>query len=358
MASLVKQHGLYYLQFFSKNRRPQRKRVALKTKTKRVAQQVARKLEDEYALGTFDPWLEDIVAEEKIVINTLSDGIRHFLDAKKHLRPKSVANYGNVLDLFGRFLGFDFPPNSIKKSHITGFLDSTKTNSVSRKTYHRHLGCFFRWLYHQEYIKSDPTKKVKLERVPSKFEKFLTNDELDHLIATIQDSGNTQWLIPVVRATAKLGLRRGEVCALRWKAVDLDNKTVKVENTEDFTTKTGRERIVPLSKEAWNVLNQLWLSREDTDPENHVFVHSEGPITGDYLSRRFREYRRKAGLPENINFHSLRHTAASHLVMGGASIEAVRRFLGHSSIQVTQKYAHLAKNVYFEQVTNAFDDFS
>ena len=355
MASLIKQRGLYYLQFFNQHQHPKRKRIPLKTKTKRVAQQAARKLEDAYALGTFDPWLEETPQKEKISIRSLNDGIEHFLEAKRHLRSKTVANYKNLLNLFSRFIGSDFPLKSIKTSHIIKFLDSTNTNPVSRHNYHRHLRAFFRWLQSGNHINGDPTRQIQIARIPAKFERFLTPEELELLIGTIAASGQTHWLIPVIRVTAKLGLRRGEVCALRWKSVDLENRLITVENTEDFTTKTGRERIVPISNETWEILSDLKKQVDGLNPEDHVFKHTKGPLTGNYLTRKFREYRRQAGLPENINFHSLRHTSASWLVMSGVNIEAVRRFLGHSSIQITQKYAHLAKNVYFDQVTSAFD---
>lgn len=58
MATLVKNHDWYYLQFYSKDRKPKRKRIPLKTKTKRTAEQIKRKLEDQYAKGEYDPWLE------------------------------------------------------------------------------------------------------------------------------------------------------------------------------------------------------------------------------------------------------------------------------------------------------------
>ena len=257
MASLVKQHGLYYLQFFNQHQQPKRKRIALKTKTKRVAQQAARKLEDAYALGTFDPWLEEVPQKEKISIRSVNEGIEHFLEAKRHLRPKTVVNYRNLLNLFSRYIGPNFPLKSIKTSHIVSFLDSTNTKPVSRHNYHRHLRAFFRWLQSNDHIKGDPTRQIQLARIPAKFERFLTPEELELLIGTIEASGQTDWLIPVIRVTAKLGLRRGEVCALRWKSVDFENRLVTVENTEDFTTKTGRERIVPLSDQTWQILNDL-----------------------------------------------------------------------------------------------------
>ena len=56
-----------------------------------------------------------------------------------------------------------------------------------------------------------------------------------------------------------------------------------------------------------------------------------------YVSKCFLRYRRKAGLPEGIHFHSLRHTCASWLVQGGMSLARVKEILGHASIQTTMR---------------------
>lgn len=65
MASLIKQHGWYYVQFYDRHRSPQRRQVALKTKTKRTAEQLKRNYEDQYASGDFDPWNPLAVGQQK-----------------------------------------------------------------------------------------------------------------------------------------------------------------------------------------------------------------------------------------------------------------------------------------------------
>ena len=356
MASLIKQRDHYYAQFYDSKRQPKRKQVPLKTKTKRVAQQLIRQLEDQYALGEFDPWLDTLGETGDEDLRLLHDATAAFLKAKSHRSEHTIRCYRTYLAAFERFVGPSFPVNSITGQHVLGFLDSTNANDVTRKSYHRHLRVFFRWLVQKDVIRRDVTEDVTLRKVPSRFPRFLMPEDVEKLIQTIREGGYTQWLIPVIEATAHVGLRLGEVCNLQWDCVDLERRMLTVKNTTEFTTKSGKERSIPIPNRAFEVFQQLLEQRNGSGPDGFVFLNTHGDkLTRFYLSRKFRIYRRRAGLPENINFHSLRHTAASWLVMNGASLEAVRLYLGHSTIQVTQKYAHLAPNVFFDQINSALN---
>ena len=79
-----------------------------------------------------------------------------------------------------------------------------------------------------------------------------------------------------------------------------------------------------------------------------------GKLNQSYASKRFKYYVRLAKLPENIRFHSLRHTCASWLVQRGVSLPIVQAILGHSDVRVTQKYAHLAPDVMQAAMQQAF----
>ena len=122
-----------------------------------------------------------------------------------------------------------------------------------------------------------------------------------------------------------------------------------------FKTKTGKERRVPLAAEAAAVLRRRRASRLTEDPRETVFVGpGGGPLAPGVVSRRFRHYRRLAKLPEEIHFHSLRHTCASWLATRGVSLRIIQEVLGHADVKSTQIYAHLASEV-DGQITEALD---
>jgi integrase len=141
------------------------------------------------------------------------------------------------------------------------------------------------------------------------------------------------------------GMRRSEIVNLKWENVDLERNIILVANSESFKTKSGRQRIVPINSLAKRIL----ITRERISP--YVFVNYKGQKMYDnYLGQCFRKSVRNAKLEGKISFHSLKHTFASWLVQSGVGIYEVQKLLGHSSVVVTQVYAHLSENVLHKAV--------
>jgi integrase len=216
---------------------------------------------------------------------------------------------------------------------------------------------YFRWLEARDIIGGDPTAELRLKRAPDKHPRFLEPSDVVAICRAIIENeqrskvapGTSSWLLPIVRANVYLGLRAGEVVNLRWADVDLDAKRLTVANTADFTTKAGKERTIPIASPALEVLRTIERRAEWVFPN-----HGGTQLHRLYLSRRFKHFARRAKLPEAINFHATRHTAASWLAQQGASVEAIRRFMGHSSISVTQRYMHLSPDGFAGQIERAF----
>jgi integrase len=127
------------------------------------------------------------------------------------------------------------------------------------------------------------------------------------------------------------GGRRNEVLSLTWKNINFRNQTVTFVNG----TKFGKRRVVPLNKRALEILTGLHKSGDA--PSDKIFDYEK-----NYISRRFKYYARKAGLPESIRTHSLRHTFASILSENSIDIHTIKELMGHSSIKVTEIYSHLS----------------
>jgi integrase len=145
-------------------------------------------------------------------------------------------------------------------------------------------------------------------------------------------------LTPAVLLSMNTGLRRGELLKLQWSSIDLGRRWLTVEGG---TSKTRQTRHVPLNDEAISLLNH-W--REQSVGGEHVFAVSTGFKTawGKLLKRaditRFR-------------WHDLRHHFASRLVQRGVPLNTVRDLLGHSSVAMSLRYAHLAPDQRREAVS-------
>lgn len=143
----------------------------------------------------------------------------------------------------------------------------------------------------------------------------------------------------LVLVAVSTGMRQGELLALRWDWIDFARKVVTVKNTDDFTTKNGRSRVIPMTGAVCELLEAR---KQRATSETDLVFHELGrKMSRDFVSKTFKFYVIAAGLDERLHFHSLRHTFASWLATEGVSLYAIQKLLGHSSASVTQIYSHL-----------------
>ena len=351
MASLIQQSGLYSLQFFDSTRSPKRKRVPLRVRVKRDAEAVQRKLERDYSLALFNPWTDDPLTYDRVALKPerMGDARDAFLEAKAHKAPRTLSEYGKTLGRFTEHVGPGTLVSQVTAAHVERWLDSTSAGDVTRRTYTRTVKVFCRWAVKEGIAETVATDGVRLRRVPTKFPRFLSQGEVDRIVTAVQEGAEAHaWLADLIVFAVHTGLRRGEIVNLEWDAVDLDARVVTVTNTDTFTTKNGKDRRVPLSDTAVSVLERI--ASEASGP--YVFVTSSGSLTGDYASHAFLRYARAAGIMD-AHFHHLRHTACSWLAQRGVPTEAIRRFAGHSSITVTEKYTHVGDDLYSAAIQKA-----
>ncbi len=122
-----------------------------------------------------------------------------------------------------------------------------------------------------------------------------------------------------------------EVSNLKWSDLDFQNNLTVLSDT-----KSGKTREIPLNK----AMREVLLSVPRHIKSDYVFCNQEGRPYTD-IRRSFNSALKKAGI-EDFTFHDLRHTFASHMVMSGIDINTLKEILGHSTITMTQRYAHLA----------------
>ena len=203
-------------------------------------------------------------------------------------------------------------------------------------------------------ISSNPASLVKMPRAKEKFKgNTLTAGEAKTLLTAAKDAGEpiyTAILLPVV-----YGLRRSEVCRLRWQDIDFDNGAMHICNTvvkgdmkyieyiEEERTKTKKsDRVIALVD--FTVPHLKALKDEQLAAGltlDKVCRWSNGDdIKHDYISKKFNKLLKANNLP-SIRYHDLRHTAASLLIVSGATPQQTQEFLGHETVSTTMNiYAH------------------
>jgi len=160
MASLVSlSSGIYYAKFYDAERSPNRKRVSLKTRNRRLAERLLAKLESKYLLGTFDPWSPPEPAATSQAacgdLRMLGDAVDAYMASCSHLSKYTLRTYRSIFKLFREHLGDGYPVTHITPADVLGFLDSTDANPVTRHKYLKHLGYLFRYLVRRGVLKRD-----------------------------------------------------------------------------------------------------------------------------------------------------------------------------------------------------------
>ena len=217
------------------------------------------------------------------------------------------------------------------------FVCKRKPRITHPNTVNRVLACLkhvLRLAHKRRLIESVP-EFTRLTAPPAKFD-FLTFEEADRLVAAAEGEWRTMVIVAL-----HTGVRRGELLALGKQAVDVKHRRIAVVRNYSRgrlgTPKSGKAREVPLNETAARALAAHAHDRS----EDFVFCDARGkPLVETRVGRQLRAICKRAGL-RPIGCHVLRHTFASHLVMRGVPLAVVQKLMGHSSIVVTQRYAHL-----------------
>jgi integrase len=182
-----------------------------------------------------------------------------------------------------------------------------------------------------QWCDDNPVRKISKPKEPRGRVRFLSEDERQRLLDSCKVSRNPH-LYTIVVLALSTGARRGELLNLCWSDVDVKRGTLTFHQT-----KNGERRAVPLTGYALEVLTQhARVRRLDT---SLVFPDSTG-IRPLGIREAF-EYAVKRARITNFKFHDLRHTFASYLAMNGASLMEIAEALGHKTLAMVKRYAHL-----------------
>ncbi|CAN5387013.1 hypothetical protein BH10BAC5_BH10BAC5_25860 [soil metagenome] len=186
-----------------------------------------------------------------------------------------------------------------------------------------------------ELLEKNPVDKVEYYRIEKKRIKYLEKAEIEKIMSVIDEEVYKKIILFALYSGARLN----EILTLQWKDIDIKNKTIHLRSKEElgYTTKNHKFRLLSLTEQLKNILSE-YSTRND---EGFIFSNKKNlRFSKDYISRKFKSYCIKVGMPE-YKFHYLRHTFATTAIKSGISIYHLKEILGHSSIEVTAKnYLH------------------
>jgi integrase len=183
------------------------------------------------------------------------------------------------------------------------------------------------------WMEISPFQKVSQLKEPRGRVRFLSDDERTRLLDEVQQHSDTLYTVVVLALST--GARQGEIMGLRWQNVELGNGVIRL-----LETKNNERRAIPLRGYALDLMRERARVRHiNTDL---VFPSAKRPLKPLSIHKAFREAVKRAGI-EDFRFHDLRHTAASYLAMNGATLAEIADVLGHKTLQMVKRYAHLSE---------------
>lgn len=209
--------------------------------------------------------------------------------------------------------------------------------SISRKL--SAIKAFYRFLQQEGLLKENPAQDIVSPRRGRKIPSYLSLEEVERLLGAppverlsgIRDKA----ILETLYAT---GIRISELVNLNRGDVNLKSGWLKVKG------KGGRERMVPLGKEAAKWIRRYLGERENRGKDVPLFCNRYGRrISRQSCWKILKKYARKAGIKKEIYPHILRHSFATHLLARDADLRAVQELLGHVNISTTQVYTHITQ---------------
>lgn len=185
-----------------------------------------------------------------------------------------------------------------------------------------------------EWLEESPIRKVTKPREPRGRVRFLNDEERHALLKACHESSNP-FLYPVVVIALSTGMRQGEIMNIRWEDIDLFKSRLILQNT-----KNGEKRTIPLRGLAFDLIKEL-AAQKHLDI-GLVFPSKQNLNKPMDLRFPWEQALKKAKI-HNFRFHDCRHSCASYLLMNGASLAELSEVLGHKTLSMVKRYAHLSE---------------
>lgn len=323
----------YHAEIRRKHAKPLRKSFRTMTDAKNWV----RKMESSILDGKHVP-------DNKARKHTLSDLIDKYISQHLSKFPRRLKDQCHHLqwwkELYGNKLLIEITPAILSEAkekllnHTTA--RKTKRSNPTVNRYFSSLSRAFTLAFQEwEWISENPFRRISKLKENKGRDRFLSKEELHALLENCKTSKNPH-LFLMVLIGASMGLRFGEIVNLRVRDIDFENHFVTLE-----ATKNGDIRHVPLPVQIAMHLQEISKNKLADD---FLFPSKDPAKRHPYslIRKAFQNAIQKTDL-QGVTFHSLRHTAASHLAMSGASQSELMEILGHRSPMMTRRYAHFSK---------------
>lgn len=273
----------------------------------------------------------------------ISRSYRIHLRLEKHLSDNTIDSYMSDLARFAHFIlrMYDLPPMEVEPEMISKYLLRLYELGREKSSQARALSSiksFYNYLLLEGKIESSPAQNIQPPKASRPLPDTLSLNEIDRLIASIDDSTSKGLRDrAILELLYSCGLRVSELCNLRIGDLFFGEGYIRV------VGKGNKQRLVPISGMARDRI-QLYKEQRKAQSrkEDTLFLNNRGSkLTRVMIFTIIKQACQRAQIDKKISPHTFRHSFATHLLEGGASIRQVQELLGHESILTTEIYTHL-----------------
>jgi len=231
---------------------------------------------------------------------------------------------------------------------LRAFIAAEHRRGLAPKSLQRRLSAcrsYYAWLLKNGVLPASPAAGLRAPKAPRKLPQVLDVDEAVQLVEVPTDGPLGLRDRALLELFYSSGLRLSELCALRWRDLDLEQGLVTV------LGKGSKQRSVPVGRQARAALGE-WRAASDAGNDAFVFPgRGGGPISQRAVQLRIRTLAARQGLFKHVHPHMLRHSFASHVLESSGDLRGVQELLGHADIATTQIYTHLD----FQHLAKVYD---
>ena len=272
----------------------------------------------------------------------ISRSYRTYMRLEKHLAKNTIESYMRDLAQFAHFIlrMYDVPPKRVEPEMIRNYLTRMYDLGREKSSQARALSgikSFFNYLILNDMIEASPAELIEAPKASRPLPDTLTTAEIDRLIGSI-DSSTTKGLRDraILELLYSCGLRVSELCELRIGDLFFGEGYIRV------TGKGDKQRLVPISAMARERINLYLDYRKNRFRDEVLFLNNRGcKLTRVMIFTIIKQAAQRASIDKKISPHTFRHSFATQLLQGGASIRQVQELLGHENIVTTEIYTHL-----------------
>lgn len=246
---------------------------------------------------------------------------------RQGLSPCTIRTYCRCVERF--FRHYPKEPHQVSKNDIEQFIDKLLAKNASGNTINVYLNALK--FFYEQVLHKKLTLNLKYSKHPLQLPEFLTQEETKSLLKQIENPKH----FLIISLIYSAGFRVSEVLNLRVKDLQLEQNYGWVRQG-----KGRKDRPFIIAQNLKSIL-QEWI--KSLSPEDYLFTGIHGQYTAASIRQILKRAKKKARINKNIHPHTLRHSFATHILENGYAVTDLQPLLGHSKIETTLVYTHLAQ---------------